>query len=75
MGAHLQAAQLLVLCSIPRGMLTLGKQKGQINSAIRVKNPGGKERGLDTEGSSEARAELAPRRGPPNRSLRALQHR
>lgn len=72
MGAHLQAAQLLVLCSIPRGMLTLGKQKGQIN---RVKNPGGKERGLGTEGSSEARAELAPHRGPPNRSLRALQHR
>lgn len=51
-------------------MLTLSKQKGQINSAIRLEIPGEKEHGLGTEGSSEAAAlsggckgtaELAPR--------------
>lgn len=37
-------------------MLTLSEHKGQINSAFRLKNLGGKEHGLGTEASSEVAA-------------------
>lgn len=56
MGAHLQAVPLLVLCNIPRGMLTLSKHKGQINSAIALNNAGGKERDPGTGAGSDTAA-------------------